>query len=114
LVYTINSNINYQLSKTLNAQFNLSYLSARNTAQGEDSRFYQPNFSVKKTFLDQKLALTFQWQNAALGNMEVNQQRITTFGKDFYTTTNYIQERNILLINVSYIINKTEKKQNCQ
>ncbi|MDI9877654.1 outer membrane beta-barrel family protein [Flectobacillus rivi] len=110
LVYTINTNINYQLSKTLNAQFNLSYLSARNTAQGEDSRFYQPNFSVKKTFLDQKLALTFQWQNAALGNMEVNQQRITTFGKDFYTTTNYIQERNILLINVSYIINKTEKK----
>jgi ferric enterobactin receptor len=109
-VYSINSNISYQITKTLSTQFNLSYLSARNTAQGEDSRFYQPNFSVKKAFLDNKLSLTAQWQNAALGNMKVNEQRISTYGSNFYTTTNYIQERNIFLLNLSYILNKIDKK----
>lgn len=109
-VYSVNSNVSYQITKTLSTQFNLSYLSARNTAQGEDSRFYQPNFSVKKSFLDNKLSLTAQWQNAALGNMKVNEQRITTFGSNFYTTTNYIQERNIFLLNISYSFNKTDKK----
>lgn len=79
-VYSINSNISYQITPTLSTQFNIAYLSARNTAQGEDSRFYQPNFSVKKSFLENKLTLTAQWQNAALGNMKVNEQRITTFG----------------------------------
>lgn len=109
-VYSINSTISYQISQTLSTQFNLSYLSARNTAQGEDSRFYQPNFSVKKSILENKLTLTAQWQNAALGNMKVNEQRITTFGSNFYTTTNYIQERNIFLLNLSYSFNKTDKK----
>lgn len=109
-VYSINSTISYQISQTLSTQFNLSYLSARNTAQGKDSRFYQPNFSVKKSFLENKLTLTAQWQNAALGNMKVNEQRITTFGSNFYTTTNYIQERNIFLLNLSYSFNKTDKK----
>ncbi len=109
-VYSINSNISYQITPTLSAQFNIAYLSARNTAQGEDSRFYQPNFSVKKSFLENKLTLTAQWQNAALGNMKVNEQRITTFGSNFYTTTNYIQERNIFFLNLSYNFNKTDKK----
>jgi outer membrane receptor for ferrienterochelin and colicin len=109
-IYSINSNISYQITPTLSTQFNLSYLSARNTAQGEDSRFYQPNFSVKKSFLDSKLTLTAQWQNAALGNMKVNEQRITTFGSNFSTTTNYIQERNIFLLNLSYNFNKNDKK----
>ncbi len=109
-VYSINSNISYQITPTLSTQFNIAYLSARNTAQGEDSRFYQPNFSVKKSFLENKLTLTAQWQNAALGNMKVNEQRITTFGSNFYTTTNYIQERNIFFLNLSYNFNKTDKK----
>ena len=109
-VYSINSNISYQITPTLSTQFNIAYLSARNTAQGEDSRFYQPNFSVKKSYLENKLTLTAQWQNAALGNMKVNEQRITTFGSNFYTTTNYIQERNIFFLNLSYNFNKTDKK----
>lgn len=109
-VYSINSTINYQITPTFSTQFTLSYLSARNTAQGEDSRFYQPNFSVKKSFLENKLSVSAQWQNAALGNMKVNEQRITTLGSNFYTTTNYIQERNILLLNLSYSFNKSDKK----
>ena len=94
----------------MSAQFNLSYLSARNTAQGNDSRFYLPNLSLKKTFLKNKLTTTVQWQNMAFGNMAVNQQRITTFGSNFYTTTNYIQETNIFLVNLSYNFNQSDKK----
>ncbi len=109
-VYSINSNISWQMSKTLSSQFNVSYLSARVTAQGEDSRFYAPNLSLKKTFLNNKITATAQWQNMAFGNMEVNQQRITTFGKDFFTTTNYIQETNILMLNLSYSFNQNNRK----
>lgn len=109
-VYSINTNFSYQILPTLSTQFNLSYLSARNTAQGEDSRFYQPNFSIKKGFMKNKVNLTLQWQNAALGRMNVNQQRITTFGNNFYTTTNYIQETNIFLLNLSYNFSTSDKK----
>jgi ferric enterobactin receptor len=109
-VYSINTNISWQMSKTVSSQFNLSYLSARNTAQGQDSRFYLPNLSVKKTFLSNKLTATFQWQNIALGNMATNQQRISTYGKGFYTTTNYIQETNILMFNFSYSFNQSNRK----
>jgi ferric enterobactin receptor len=109
-VHSINTNISWQMAKTMSAQFNLSYLSARNTAQGEDSRFYLPNFSLKKTFMNNKLTTTLQWQNMAFGNMAVNEQRITTFGSNFYTTTNYIQETNIIMLNLSYSFNQSEKK----
>lgn len=109
-VYSVNSNISYQILPTLSTQFNLSYLSARNTAQGSDSRFYQPNLSVKKSFKENKLNLTLQWQNAAFGKMSVNQQRITTFGTNFYTTTNYIQETNIVMLNLSFNLNQSTKK----
>ncbi|MES2796898.1 MAG: TonB-dependent receptor [Bacteroidota bacterium] len=109
-VYSVNSNINYQFTNSFSSQFNLTYLSARKTAQGDDSRFYQPNLSIKKSFLNNKFTTTVQWQNIAFGQMAVNQQRITTFGKDFYTTTNYIQESNIFLINLSYSFNQTNKK----
>ena len=107
-VYAINSNISYQFLNTWSGQFNLSYLSARNTAQGQDSRFYQPNFSLKKNL--KKVSISLLWQNAAIGKMKVNQQRITTIGSNFYTTTNYIQETNIFLLNVSYNFKQSEKK----
>lgn len=109
-VYTLNANASWQLSKTLSSQFNLSYLSARVTAQGQDSRFYLPSISVKKSFLKNKLSTTFQWQNMAFGNRTVNQQRITTFGRVFYTTTNYIQETNLLMLNFSYSFNQSNRK----
>lgn len=110
LVYSINSNLSYQLNSTTSAQFNLSYLSAKNTAQGIDSRFYQPNVSIKKSLLANKLSLTIQWQNLALGNMQVNEQSISTRGSNFYTSTNYIQEQNIILVNLSYNFRSSTKK----
>jgi len=110
MVYSINSNISYQLNPSTSAQFNLSYLSSKNTAQGIDSRLYQPNIAIKKSLLANKLSLSLQWQNLALGNMKVNEQSISTMGSNFYTSTNYIQETNMLLLNLSYNFRSTEKK----
>lgn len=109
-VYSINVNTTFKLSGTFQLQGSLNYLSKRVTAQGEDSRFLTPAIVAKKTFLKGKLAATLQWQNIDLGLLGSNQQRITTFGKDFFTTTNYIQETDIFLLNLSYSLNQTPRK----
>jgi ferric enterobactin receptor len=112
IVYNINSNISYNLPKNMVWQGNLSYLSARKTAQGQDSRFYLPSTSLKKSIWNKKASIMLQWQNIGLGNMKPNQQSISTSGENFYTYTNYIQERNIFQINFNYIFNQTTKKAN--
>ncbi|MCF0050433.1 TonB-dependent receptor [Dyadobacter sp. LJ53] len=109
-VYSINANTTIKFSRTFQLQGALNYLSKRVTAQGEDSRFITPSLSARKTLLKGKLAATLQWQNVDLGLFGSNRQRITTFGKDFFTTTNYIQETDIFMINLSYNFNQTSKK----
>lgn len=108
--YSVNSNINLQLSSTLNAQFNINYLSEKATAQGEDSYFVSPNSSLKKTFMKGKLAAMIQWQNMDLGILNANRQRITTSGYDFFTTTNYIVETDVLMLNLSFNLNALNRK----
>lgn len=109
-VYSINMNSSFDLGKQWNLQTNLNYLSARPTAQGEDSRFFSPNTSLKKTFMNGKFTMGLQWQNINLGFMNANQQRITTWGSNFYTTTNYIYETDVLLLNFSINLNKFNSK----
>ncbi|MBK0382016.1 TonB-dependent receptor [Pedobacter sp. SD-b] len=109
-VYSVNANTNFQLAKAWSLQANVNYLSNRPTAQGEDSRFLSPNMSLKKSFLDGRFAATFQWQNIDLGMKESNRQRITTSGADFYTTTNYIYEPDVLIINLSFNLDKLKTK----
>ena len=91
-------------------QANVNYTSKKPTAQGEDSRFLVPNTSLKKSFKDGRYAISLQWQNMNMGFMNSNQQRITTFGKDFYTTTNYTYETDVFLINFSFNLNKLSSK----
>ncbi len=109
-VYSVNANSTFNLDKNWSIVANVNYTSAKPTAQGEDSRFLSPNISVKKTILAGKGSLGLQWQNINFGNMDSNQQRITTWGNDFYTTTNYIYETNVLLLNFSYNFNKLTSK----
>ena len=108
-VYSVNANTTVQVTPSLTVQANVNYLSQRITAQGEDSRFLIPNLSVKKSLMANRLTVMAQWQNIGLG-LPTNEQRITTRGNDFYTTTNYIQERNILLINLSYSFRQLSKQ----
>lgn len=109
-IYSINTNSSFQLAKTLELQAGLNYLSERVTAQGVDSRFYNPNLSLRKTFLDKKLALTLQWQNIDMGLLSSNEQRITTARDNFYTTTNYVYEVDIVMIGLTFQLNQPSKK----
>ncbi|WP_348824987.1 TonB-dependent receptor domain-containing protein [Flavobacterium aestuarii] len=109
-VYSINGNGTVNLDKTWSLTANVNYISSKPTAQGEDSSFLSPNLSVKKTIWNGKGSFGLQWQYIDVGNMGSNQQRITTYGSDFYTTTNYVYETNVLLLNFSYSFNKLSNK----
>ena len=79
-------------------QFGLNYLSQRITAQGEDSRFYLPSLTFKKSFLDNSLVMSLQWLNMDMGLLNSNEQRITSLRENlFYTTTNYIHVVDVFL-----------------
>ena len=81
------------------------------TAQGEDSRFLSPNLSLKKTFLDNRLSATLQWTHMDLGLLPSNEQRISTWREgEFYTTTNYVNEVDVIMINLSYSLNNLANK----
>ncbi|PST85285.1 TonB-dependent receptor [Pedobacter yulinensis] len=109
-VYSINVNTNFRLGPAWNLQGNVNYLSRRPTAQGEDSRFLVPNASLRKSFMNGRFAATLQWQNIDLGMKRSNRQRITTWGNDFYTTTNYIYETDVVMLNLSFNLNKLRGK----
>ena len=109
--YSININSTYQFNATTSLQFTLNYLSDRVTAQGEDSRYYSPNLTFRKTFLDNRLAATLQWQNIDMGLLDTNEQRITTSKSgSFFTTTNYVYEVDMISLNLSYNFNSNKNK----
>ncbi len=104
-VYSINANTTFKFTSNLSLQTNVNYLSKRPTAQGEDSRYLIPNLSLRKNFLNNRLSATIQWQNIDLGMEQSHRQRITTWGENFYTTTNYIYETDFVVLNVTYNFN---------
>ncbi|MGB3851232.1 MAG: TonB-dependent receptor [Tunicatimonas sp.] len=112
-VYSINVNTTVALSPTINVQGTLNYLSAQNTAQGEDSRYYAPSLTAQKSWLNGRLSATLQWLNIDLGLLTSNEKRITTRRGDgrsngsFFTTTNYVYEGDMVLLNLSYRFNQT-------
>lgn len=108
--YSINGNSNFRLSQTVNLQAAVNYLSERPTAQGRDSRFLVPSTVLKKTFMGGIFSASLQWQNMDLGLKKTQRQRITTMASDFYTTTNYIYEPDVFLLNFSFNINKLSGK----
>ena len=92
-IYSVNANTTLDLEKNWSLQWSLNYISARNTAQGKDSQFYNPSLTIRKSFLDNRLTTTVQWLNMDLGLLSSNEQRITTSRSgEFYTTTNYVYE----------------------
>nr|WP_299071065.1 outer membrane beta-barrel protein [uncultured Allomuricauda sp.] len=110
-IYSINTNSTYRFNPNTQLQFTFNYLSPRNTAQGEDSRFFSPNLSFEKSFLDDRLTATLQWQHIDMGLWNTNEQRITTSRPDeFFTTTNYVYEVDVVLLNLSYSINNSKNK----
>jgi hypothetical protein len=81
------------------------------TAQGEDSRFYSPNLTLTKRFWNNQLTASLQWKNIDMGLMNTNEQRITTSRPDeFYTTTNYVYEVDMILLSLSYNFNNRKNR----
>ena len=110
-IYSFNINSTYNFWENASLQFTFNYLSDRNTAMGEDSRFYSPNLTFRKKFLDDRLIATFQWQNIDMGMLKTNEQRITTSRPNqFYTSTNYVYEVDMLSLNLSYSFNAAKDK----
>jgi len=110
-IYSFNLNSTYNFWENASVQFTFNYLSDRNTAMGEDSRFYSPNLTFRKSFIDNRLTATLQWQNIDLGLLKTNEQRITTSrANEFYTTTNYVYEVDMISLNLSYNFNAAKDK----
>jgi len=105
-VYSLNAGIQADLTKNWSTGLQVNYLSGRPTVQGKDSRFVTPHFNLSKTFLKGSIKAQCQWQFIELGKWGVNEQRITTSSHDFFTTTNYIYEKNILMLNLSFNFHK--------
>ena len=92
-------------------QLNFNYISERITAQGRDSEFYSPNLTLTKRFWDNQITATLQWKNIDMGFMNTNEQRITTRMKnEFYTTTNYVYEVDMILVSLSYNFNNQKNR----
>lgn len=56
------------------------------------------------------LAVTAQWLNIDMGLLQSNEQRITTSRGNFFTTTNYIYEVDIIMIGLSYQLSQPTDK----
>ena len=110
-IFSMNLNATYSFWENASLQFTFNYMSQTNTAQGEDSEFYTPNLALKKSFLQGKLNAVVQWQNMDMGLLKSNEQRITTFKPgEFYTTTNYRYEVDMVSLNLSYTFNGAKNK----
>ena len=110
VIYSINAQAKLSITPTLNMQAAFNYLSERVTAQGVDSRFYNPSLTISKSFMDGKMALSLQWLSIDMGLLESNEQRITTVRNNFFTTTNYIYEVDRIMISLSYKLNQPSKQ----
>jgi iron complex outermembrane recepter protein len=111
VIYSINANAEVDLHPTLKLQAAFNYLSERVTAQGVDSRFYNPSLTLRKTFLDGKVSAALQWLSIDLGLLESNEQRITTVkDNNFFTTTNYVYEVDRVLLSLSFQLNQPSKE----
>lgn len=106
IIFSLNANTDVSLPFDMSMQAGLSYLSERITAQGRDSRFYNPSLVLRKKFPKKGLTFSLQWQNIDLGLLASNEQRITTVRDNFFTTTNYVYEVDVLLIGLSYQLNQ--------
>ncbi|WP_282784827.1 TonB-dependent receptor domain-containing protein [Phaeodactylibacter xiamenensis] len=109
-VFSINANSSFDFSPSFSTQLAFNYISERVTAQGRDSRFYNPSLTLRKSFWEGKVALTLQWLNIDMGLLQSNEQRITTSRGNFFTTTNYIYEVDIIMIGLSYQLNQPADK----
>jgi ferric enterobactin receptor len=109
-IYSIKTGAGVAFSASCKLQFDVSYTSNIATAQGVNSWFLSPNTSIRKTLLNDRIAIALQWLNMDLGMKISNRQRITTRAYNFYSTTNYIVEPDVVMLNISFNLKQNNKK----
>jgi outer membrane receptor protein involved in Fe transport len=115
-IFSFNANATYNFTNTLSVQGSFNYISSQNTALGENSRFYTPNLTLRKTFLNGRLTTTVQWLNIDLGLLKSAEKSIiasreaTATAGAFSTFVNYVNEVDMIMINVSYSLNDLSNK----
>ncbi len=109
-VYSINATESFTLPKNWSMQLSVNYLSQRVTAQGEDSRFLTPSLAIKKATADKRWNFQLQCLYLDAGILGSNQQRITTYGSDFYSTTNYLYETDQIQFSIGFNLLKKNRK----
>jgi outer membrane receptor protein involved in Fe transport len=107
-IYSINSTLDFPIASQIKGQFAFNYLSDRITAQGTDSRFYNPSLSLTYA-MNKNWNIGLQWLNMDMGLLSSNEQRITTIRDNFFTTTNYVYEVDIVQLTASFKINQPSK-----
>ncbi len=105
LNFNANANTSIDISSKLKFQWDLNYVGATATPQGNDTDMLIANAGIK---------YLFNKNNASVGliltNMfDSNRQYITTKSDDFYSSTNYIKYDRILQLNFSYRFNENSK-----
>ncbi len=61
--------------------------------------------------MEDRLTATLQWQNIDMGLFKTNEQRITTSRTNqFFTTTNYVYEVDMITLNLPYTFNAAKNK----
>jgi hypothetical protein len=108
--FTLNLTQSFSFGKKWSGQLAVSYLSDRPTLQGEDSYFLNPSASIRKVSNDKRWNFQLLCQSADWGWGTSNKQRITTFGKDFFTSTNYIYEVNMIQFSIGFSLPKQNRK----
>jgi hypothetical protein len=111
-VYSINATESFSFPKNWLVQLSINFISEKATAQGEDSRFLTPHLTIKKSSKDKRWNAQLQWLNLDPGFNQSNRQRITTYGSDFYSTTNYVYEVNQLQLSIGYNLSRKNRKIN--
>jgi len=111
-VYSINAAQTLNLKNNWSFQLSINYLSLRATAQGEDGAFFTPNMSLRKVSKDSRWNFQLQWLFMDAGIGVSNKQRITTRGKYFFTTTNYIYEPDQIQFSMGFNLSRKNRKLN--
>jgi len=109
-VYSLNITNTVNMGKNWSTQLGVNYLSLRATAQGEDGAFLTPSLTVRKVTKDKRWTFAGQWLFMDAGLGISNRQRISTWGRDFYTTTNYIYEPDQFQLSAGFQLQRRNRK----
>lgn len=106
LNYTINANTSITINPTLRLQWDLNYVSATITSQGNDGGILLSNIGLKQNIWKNKGTIGLQLNNI----FQSNSQKITTQSATFYSYTDYIKYDRVLQLSLGIRLNESSKK----